>query len=203
MLGATPRVERDCLQRISDCAVGNGPKTGREEVVFDGAPPSGAPSRSPRRLPCDGMRQGTPAPWSQCHKLRSFMGYDGPARTRTWDQGIMSTRIPLSRRPKAEDVEALFRCPSRPTVSAEPIPNPRPKPGSASRGRGDRLHRVAGPNRHNRGRICRVGTPRGGGGKAATRTSRLQRHLAYYCRFRGSESNLSQNTSTESSFVGL
>jgi hypothetical protein len=38
----------------------------------------------------------------------------------------MRNRFLLLRRPKAEDVEALFRRPSRPTVLAEPIPNAQP-----------------------------------------------------------------------------
>jgi hypothetical protein len=89
------------------------------------------------------------------------MGHDGPARTRTWDQGIMRNRIPLLSRPKAEDVEAPFRRSSRPTHSAELIPNARPKPGGASRGRVDPDHRGAGPNRPNRDRVCRGGVGEG------------------------------------------
>jgi len=33
--------------------------------------------------------QGIPIPRSQCHNLMISMEGGGPARTRTWDQGIM------------------------------------------------------------------------------------------------------------------
>jgi hypothetical protein len=122
-----------------------------------------------RRVSRYGSHQGTRVPWSRLHKSMICRGDSGPARTRTWDQGIMSTRIPLSRRPKAEDVEALFRCPSRPTVSTEPVPNPGPKPGGASRGKIDPDHRVARPNRQNRGRTAGVGRAWGGGGRGAVK----------------------------------
>ena len=44
------------------------------------------------------------------------VGDGGPARTRTWDQGIMSNRISSNPSQKVEEAETLFRCLSRPTV---------------------------------------------------------------------------------------
>jgi hypothetical protein len=88
----------------------------------------------------------------------------------------MSTRIPLSRRPKAEDVEALFRCTPRPTVSAEPIPNPWPKPGGASRGKVDPDHWGAGPNWRNLGRTGGVGRAVAGGGVRLHAEARARIH---------------------------
>ena len=46
---------------------------------------------------------GTRVPRSRRHKAMNFKGDGGPARTRTWDQGIMSTRIPSFLLQKAED----------------------------------------------------------------------------------------------------
>jgi hypothetical protein len=58
-------------------------------------------------------------------------GEDGPARTRTWDQGIMSHRISSQWREKAEEVQALFRWPLCLPIPTEhrdrTLPNPLPK----------------------------------------------------------------------------
>jgi hypothetical protein len=78
-----------------------------------------------------GMHQGTTIPWSQCHKAMISEGDDGPARTRTWDQGIMSHRISSQWREKAEEVQVLFRWPLCLPIPTEhrdrTLPNPLPK----------------------------------------------------------------------------
>ena len=45
----------------------------------------------------------------------------------------MSNRISWNPSQKAEEAETLFRCPSRPTVSTELIPNVMPKSGGVRR----------------------------------------------------------------------
>jgi len=90
-------------------------------------------------------------------------GDGGPARTRTWDQGIMSNTVTLRPWKKAEEAQQLFRYPSRPTASTELIPNALPKSRGLATRKVDRAHRVARPNRPNRaehfdtGRLWRWG----------------------------------------------
>jgi hypothetical protein len=84
-----------------------------------------------RTTPPNGSDQGTRVPRSRCHKSMILMRDGGPARTRTWDQGIMSHRISSQWREKAEEVQALFRwplCLPIPTEHrARTLPNPLPK----------------------------------------------------------------------------
>ena len=67
----------------------SGVRTGRERGVRDRL---AHPERSAGH-PHQWIHQGTMIPWSQCHKLMKSMGDSGPARTRTWDQGIMSNHF--------------------------------------------------------------------------------------------------------------
>ena len=77
--------------------------------------------------PANGSHQGTTIPCSRRHKSMISNGDGGPARTRTWDQGIMSNRIssillPESRRSlNAFPVSLPSRSPDRtyPERSAE------------------------------------------------------------------------------------
>jgi len=48
---------------------------------------------TPHPTPSNGSHQGTRVPHSRCHNAMNSNGDGGPARTRTWDQGIMSNRI--------------------------------------------------------------------------------------------------------------
>jgi hypothetical protein len=67
-----------------------------------------APVNMTRRLrtgPSDNVSpQGTPIPWPQCHTAMISQRDGGPARTRTWDQWIMSNTVTLRPWKKAEDV---------------------------------------------------------------------------------------------------
>jgi hypothetical protein len=65
--------------------------------------PLAHPVRLTRSQPPNGSHQGTMIPWSQCHKPMICMIDGGPARTRTWDQGIMSNRISSLLLQKAEE----------------------------------------------------------------------------------------------------
>ena len=78
----------------------SGVRTGRERGVRD---PLAHPVRLTRSQPANGSHQGTPVTRSRCHKMMNSKGDGGPARTRTWDQGIMSNRIPSLLLLKAEE----------------------------------------------------------------------------------------------------
>ena len=46
--------------------------------------------RDAAEIPRNGAHQGIPIPRPRRHNYKNFMKDGGPARTRTWDQGIMS-----------------------------------------------------------------------------------------------------------------
>ena len=69
----------------------SGVRTGRERGVRD---PLAHPESNEPDTPANGMDQGTRIPRSGGHNSMISIGDGGPARTRTWDQGIMSNRIP-------------------------------------------------------------------------------------------------------------
>ena len=76
----------------------------------------------------NGPHPGTRVPRSRRHKLMNSNGDGGPARTRTWDQGIMSNRI--SSRSSKESRRSLNAFPvSLPTADPTNDPERRPKSG--------------------------------------------------------------------------
>ena len=85
----------------------------------------------------------------------------GPARTRTWDQGIMRNTNSSELRNQVEEAQEPFRCPYRPKTQTELIPNARPRTVGISCWKVGWAHRVAGSSQPNRYRICRDRSRRG------------------------------------------
>jgi hypothetical protein len=115
--------------------------------------------------PANASHRGTRIPRSRCYKSMNFNGDGGPARTRTWDQGIMSTRVRWKLSTKAEEGKVVFGCSSRAGTPTEPIPNARPETGCVSHRKIDPVHRVAYPNRPNRAEPTRSVAPGVGEGQ--------------------------------------